>query len=161
MSCSPFDDRSIIRNGVKLCEKPDCQNKSLAARFCGGWRTGGFNAICRPNGRVGTRDPFIEGQPVGNLQFPSAQRPSPTTPRHFLASIVRERVRRMHEEENSSTRCLIKHQNEFRRNRREAVFLFAALPMSAYGTERTCSSLRGTSAFGVTADIAWTCADVR
>ena len=38
----------------------------------------------------------------------------------------------MHEEENSSTRCLIKHQNEFRRNRREAVFLFAALPMSAY-----------------------------
>ena len=32
----------------------------------------------------------------------------------------------MHEEENSSTRCLIKHQNEFRRNRREAVFLFAA-----------------------------------
>ena len=31
----------------------------------------------------------------------------------------------MHEEENSSTRCLIKHQNEFRRNRREAVFLFA------------------------------------
>ena len=43
----------------------------------------------------------------------------------------------MHEEENSSTRCLIKHQNEFRRNRREAVFLFAALPMSAYDPKRT------------------------
>jgi hypothetical protein len=25
-----------MRNGVKLCEKPDCQNKSLAARFFGG-----------------------------------------------------------------------------------------------------------------------------
>ena len=54
---------------MKLCEKPDCQNKSLAARFFGGWPTGGFNAICWPNGRVGARDPFIEGQPVGNLQF--------------------------------------------------------------------------------------------
>jgi len=35
----------------------------------------------------------------------------------------------MHEEENSSTRCLIKHQNEFRRNRCEAVFLFVQWKM--------------------------------
>jgi hypothetical protein len=58
-----------MRNGVKLCEKPDCQNKSLAARFFGGWPTGGFNPICWPNGHVGARDPFIEGRQVGNLQF--------------------------------------------------------------------------------------------
>src|SRR5258708_33188709 len=101
MSCSPFDDRSIIRNGVKLCEKPDCQNKSLAARFFGGWPNGGFNAICWPNGRVGTRDPFIESQPVGNLQFTSVQRPSPTTPRPFLGSLVRARGRPTDREENS------------------------------------------------------------
>src|SRR5258708_5473004 len=79
--------------------------------------SGVSDGMCGPNRRVGTRDPFIEAQPVGNLQFTSVQRASPTTPRHFLASIVRELVRRMHEEENSSTRCLIKHQNEFRRNR--------------------------------------------
>ena len=84
-----------MRNGVKLCEKPDCQNKSLAARFFGGWPTGGFNPICWPNGHVGARDPFIEGQPVGNLQFTIGPTPFTTTPRHFLASIVRERVRGM------------------------------------------------------------------
>ena len=67
----------------------------------------------------------------------------------------------MHEEENSSTRCLIKHQNEFRRNRREAVFLFAALPMSAYGTKRTSASAPHMSAFGGKADMAFCTAYVR
>jgi hypothetical protein len=67
----------------------------------------------------------------------------------------------MHEEENSSTRCLIKHQNEFRRNRREAVFLFAALPMSAYGPKQTSLVALHMSAFGGKADMPFCIANVR